>query len=214
MTFSVSLCLWASSSDFLDFSHSNNLCLSISFLACSLCSSSLLACSSLSLGSSLSLAFLASNSANLLASASLFCFSLCSCSSFSFLALSSFSFFCCSNRLALLLLSSCAPASQFSLLLSSKLAGLPASSCPPLFTLLPGVDTVWLWGWFFLILGGTRFKGRTEGKGSPFCPTSHRCMARINSSTLSFPSLSMSAKFHTVARVCCDSPVCRRMFLA
>ena len=86
----------------------------------------------------------------------------------------------------LLFVSSAWPASQFSLLLSSKLAGDMASS-PDL--TLPGVPAPeTLEGWFLLILGGTKVRGSCVGRGSPFIPISQRCMATMNSSTLSFPS--------------------------
>ena len=73
--------------------------------------------------------------------------------------------------------------------------------------------------------------GSWGGRGSPFWNCSQRCMATQNSSVFNFPvlgmlqkffnenvlhrpSLSMSARFQTPARVCCASPVPKRRFLA
>ena len=39
-----------------------------------------------------------------------------------------------------------------------------------------------------LMLGGMRLQGTVGGRGSPFSPKSHRCIARINSSQVSLPS--------------------------
>ena len=74
--------------------------------------------------------------------------------------------------------------------------------------------------------------GSWGGRGSPFWNCSQRCMATQNSSVFNFPvcigyasnyfnenvlhrpSLSMSARFQTPARVCCARPVPKRRFLA
>lgn len=45
----------------------------------------------------------------------------------------------------------------------------------------------------YLCEGGTNSAGRVNGSGCPDFAMSTRCMARINSSALSFPSLSTSA---------------------
>lgn len=76
----------------------------------------------------------------------------------------------------------------------------------------------------YLKEGGMYSGGRTGGNGWPDMATSIRCIARINSSAVSFPSWSMSERFliqqkiHTIqfTRMCdsyCSPEICKFYFL-